>query len=274
VGPSLPIFTQDLGVSAQFMMGASQWAPSFNTQGYDRFVKSEYYAEAFEERYDLHPSYLSAGATTCGILFENAINQVQSLDPTTVRDSLAKTNTQTMFGPVKFDQHGLNSVKPVATIQLINSGSQWDSRVIWPKNMVDSHKPAVWPFPGWSTKVLFDESSLFGNYWFRKVGGSAMSDDLGTMHFDGSGNFDGNFVINNYGTITYLCYTGTYVINFDGTGVFNWQRAFTNGTKETLHSHVVAMKSKGSLITTCYSSIDLPMDGTLSGRIIERIDSE
>jgi hypothetical protein len=119
---------------------------------------------------------------------------------------------------------------------------------------------------------MYSKRSIEGKYWFRKVGGIPQQDALGTMLFDGDGNFSGSFILNVKGTVTQLSYTGTYDVNTDGTGTFSWVRHLPNGENQTLTSHIVALRAEHGLFLELYSSLDEPdpATGELSGRLIIR----
>ena len=120
--------------------------------------------------------------------------------------------------------------------------------------------------------TTYYNSSLNGHYWFRKVGGIPNTDALGTISFDGNGKFSGTFILNVAGAPKSVTYNGTYQVNHDGSGTFSWVRQNTDGSTESLHSHIIAIKASAGLITQVYSSIDEPdpATGELSGRMIYR----
>jgi hypothetical protein len=120
--------------------------------------------------------------------------------------------------------------------------------------------------------IVYGNHSIEGKYWFRKVGGIPDQDALGGMLFDGKGNFSGTFVLNVKGTVTTMTYTGTYDVCADGSGTFTWVRDLPGGGKQTMHSHIVALRAEKGLFLELYSSLDAPdpESGELSGRLIVR----
>jgi branched-chain amino acid transport system substrate-binding protein len=51
-------------------------------------------------------------------VFHRAIQKAGSLDPEKVRDAIAATNIMTAYGPIKFDERGVNVGKRMAVIQV------------------------------------------------------------------------------------------------------------------------------------------------------------
>ena len=65
------------------------------------------------DKYKSDPDYGQASAAVCGAIFQMAIERAGSLDRDKVRDELAKFDTTTFFGPVRFGGNGqINSLEP------------------------------------------------------------------------------------------------------------------------------------------------------------------
>jgi branched-chain amino acid transport system substrate-binding protein len=60
-----------------------------------------------------------AAESSAGVLvFADALERASSLDPAAVRDALAATDIMTFYGPVKFDETGKNTAKPMVLYQI------------------------------------------------------------------------------------------------------------------------------------------------------------
>lgn len=277
VGPALPIFVSAVGSLAANLMGPGVWIPQLPYLGLDRFGTATNFALDYYNRYNLQASYLSAGAVACGLVYEDALRRAGTVAPAAVRDALAATSLDTFYGPIAFGATGQSDKKPLVTFQIQQQNQKLTNVVLAPLNLAPN-AVAVWPFPGWKSRGLgaatfkYSNANLSGHYWFNKIGGIPSTDALGTINFDGAGNFAGDFVLNVAGTVTPMTYKGTYSINLDGTGLFTWVRHQPNGMTQTLNSHVVALQAAGGFITQIYSSIDAPdpETGELSGRMIYR----
>jgi branched-chain amino acid transport system substrate-binding protein len=144
-GPGAARFTADLRKSANFSVGATQWAPSArNRIGY--FLDSFHYALAFAAQFGHMPDQYAAAATAACLTLEVAIEKAASTEPAKVREALAATDLETFFGPIKFDDRGANAVKPVY-VQQVQSGR---AVLVWPPEIA-SARPR-YPDPGWAKR--------------------------------------------------------------------------------------------------------------------------
>jgi len=67
----------------------------------------------------------------------------QTTDPTILRDALRKTELETFFGPVKFDERGVNTAQGIYVYQV-----QPEKDVLLdPEKFADGKM--VYPMPGW-----------------------------------------------------------------------------------------------------------------------------
>jgi branched-chain amino acid transport system substrate-binding protein len=144
-GPGAALFTADLHKSANFAVGATQWAPAArNPISY--FLDSFHYALAFAAQFGHMPDEHAGAATAACLTLEVAIERAASTDPAKVRDALAATDLSTFFGQIKFDDRGANAVKPIY-VQQVQSGF---AVLVWPPD-VASARPR-YPDPGWAKR--------------------------------------------------------------------------------------------------------------------------
>jgi hypothetical protein len=141
----MPLFAEKLGPKAENMMGAAMWTYSQHSIGHDRFLTPARYAEAFRDRFVREPSYLAAGATTCGFVYEEAFRRANSIDPGAVRKALTNGELDTFYSHIKLDGRGLNNDRPLITIQLRKTGDEIRHVPLWPANLSGGNR-AVWPF--------------------------------------------------------------------------------------------------------------------------------
>jgi branched-chain amino acid transport system substrate-binding protein len=144
-GPGADRFTTDLHKAANFIVGATQWAPAArNPISY--FLDSFHYALAFAAQFGRMPDENAAAATAACLTLEVAIERAASTDPAKVREALAAMDLNTFFGQIKFDDRGANAVKPIY-VQQVQSGR---AVLIWPPD-VASARPR-YPDPGWAKR--------------------------------------------------------------------------------------------------------------------------
>jgi branched-chain amino acid transport system substrate-binding protein len=146
VGPSLPDFKDTLKADADYVYGGAQWTKDLKYQGNDYWKTPQAYFDAFTARWGNEPSYQSAMATACGLVFQKALEKTGSLDPKKLRDAIAATDFMSFAGQMKFDARGINTVKPMVVEQWQNGAKQ----TVWPTD-VASGKP-MWPTPAWGKR--------------------------------------------------------------------------------------------------------------------------
>jgi branched-chain amino acid transport system substrate-binding protein len=144
-GPGAARFTTDLHKAANFIVGATQWAPAArNPISY--FLDSFHYALAFAAQFGHMPDQHAGAATAACLTLEVAIERAASTEPAKVREALAATDLDTFFGQIKFDDRGANAVKAIY-VQQVQSGR---AVLIWPPD-VASARPR-YPDPGWAKR--------------------------------------------------------------------------------------------------------------------------
>jgi branched-chain amino acid transport system substrate-binding protein len=144
VGPSIQDFQTTLKNDANYVFGGTQWTAVMKFQGDDPFKTPEAYNSQYMEKFKYEPAYQSADATACGIAYAKALEAAGSLDPKAVRDAIARLDFTSFYGPIKFDERGINTFKAMAV-------EQWQDgkRVtVWPAEAANA-KPQ-WPTPAWT----------------------------------------------------------------------------------------------------------------------------
>lgn len=169
VGPGNPSFSQQLarrGVSPENVLGASVWSPNQRQYGHDEFIESQTFREKFEAKFHKPPSYLTAGAVVCGLVYEEAFRRTKSISPEHVRTALqsisdhaenseAKGSIELFYSRIDFrddaEIRGLNDKRPLGTIQLQGAGERIHDVVLWPKSLRQDGRRLVYPFPGFKS---------------------------------------------------------------------------------------------------------------------------
>jgi branched-chain amino acid transport system substrate-binding protein len=149
VGPSSPEFRANLGKSADYIFGATQWTEALKYNGDDPWKTPKAFGDAFRAK---HPKYKSipyqvAESAVAVIAYQKAIEKAASLDPTKVRDALAAIDVMTYYGKVKFDSRGVNIYKPMAAEQYQPDGNKY---TVWPADVAE--KPPLYPMPAWDKR--------------------------------------------------------------------------------------------------------------------------
>ena len=142
VGPALPNFPEQLGATADYILGFSLWEPQpkiFGFPGMQEFI------DRYEKRYGEKPNY-HAGASYGGLqVTEAAVKKAGSFDGEKLREAMATIDVQTIFGHYKADAKGMNSHEGI-TFQILKG----QRRVVWPERLAETK--AELPMPEWSKR--------------------------------------------------------------------------------------------------------------------------
>jgi len=142
VGPGLPKFAEQLGPTAEYILGYSQWEPLPDVLKHPGM--KEYIAE-YEKRYGEKPNYHAGAAYGALQVTEAAIKKAGSFDNEKIRDAMASIEMDTVFGHYKVDGKGLNSHEGL-TFQILRG----QRRIVWPEKFAETK--AELPMSEWSKR--------------------------------------------------------------------------------------------------------------------------
>ena len=142
VGPGLPQFADQLGDSAEYILGFSQWEPVPDILKHPGM--KEFIAE-YEKRYGEKPNYHAGGTYGALQVTEAALKQAGSFDSQKLRDALASIETTTVFGRYKVNEKGMNDHEGL-TFQILKG----QRRIVFPEKWAETK--AKLPMPEWSKR--------------------------------------------------------------------------------------------------------------------------
>ena len=142
VGPGLPNFAEQLGGTAEYVVGFSQWEPLPDILKHPGM--REYIAE-YKKRYGEEPNYHAGGTYGALQVTEAALKQAGSFDSQKLRDTLASMETTTIFGRYKVNEKGMNDHEGL-TFQIL----QGQRRVVFPEKWAETK--AKLPMPEWNKR--------------------------------------------------------------------------------------------------------------------------
>jgi branched-chain amino acid transport system substrate-binding protein len=142
VGPALPNFPEQLGATAEYVLGFSQWEPLPKVLGLPGMQE---YIDRYEKRFGEKPNYHAGGAYGALLVTEAALKKVGSFDNEKLRDALATIEVHTMYGRYKVDARGMNSHEGL-TFQILRG----QRRVVWPEKWAETK--AELPMPEWGKR--------------------------------------------------------------------------------------------------------------------------
>ena len=117
VGPSNPKLIDELGADVNGVFGPTQWEATMAYEG-PYFGAAADYAAYYEGLWGEPPVYQAASATAAALALHLAIEAAGSLDTDEVRSALQSMQADTFYGPISFDERGVNTGKPMGTIQV------------------------------------------------------------------------------------------------------------------------------------------------------------
>ncbi len=142
VGPSEADFRKALGKDANYIYGVASWSTQMNFKGYI-FKNTKEFIKIFKKKYGYDPDYHNAAGIACLAVLKNAIERAGSLDPMKVRDAIAKTSLDTIYGHVEFNPNG--QIKGTSVVLQILNGEVYE---VYPTQ----HKKPVYPMPAWNKR--------------------------------------------------------------------------------------------------------------------------
>ncbi|MGA2402954.1 MAG: ABC transporter substrate-binding protein [Syntrophobacteraceae bacterium] len=135
-GFTLPEFGDNAGKAGHLVFSATLWYQTLPYPG-----AKEYY-DKFVQRYKMDTEYHGAEAYSSAFVIADALKRAKSLSPDDVRESLAKNDMMTVFGPVKFVayENMTNQNKlPTYLVQWMDGKLE----LVWPMEIAT--KPYVYP---------------------------------------------------------------------------------------------------------------------------------
>jgi branched-chain amino acid transport system substrate-binding protein len=141
VGPGLPRFAQELGPTAEYVLGFSQWEPKpkLGYPGMQAFI------DTYKGRFNETPNYHAGQAYASMQIFEAAVKHANTFDREKVRDALATIKVNTITGEWSVDETGMND-KEGLTFQIQNG----ERVIVWPPDVAEAK--AILPMPEWSKR--------------------------------------------------------------------------------------------------------------------------
>lgn len=133
--------TSKFGASTNDFLCPTQWAPTLTYKD-KYFGTAADYDKEFKKTFDGYKNvpYQSAQATASVLVWKDAFERANSLDPEKVRDAIAATDMETFYGGIKFAPEGNNVAKPMVLRQIQNgeynvvAPSKWASHPVnWPR---------------------------------------------------------------------------------------------------------------------------------------------
>jgi branched-chain amino acid transport system substrate-binding protein len=142
VGPGLPKFAKQLGSTAEYVLGFSQWEPK---PGILKHPGMQTFIDGYVKRYGVKPNYHAGIAYGAMQVTGAAIAKAGTVDRDAVWKTLRKIRVSYIMGTWKVDETNLNSHEGL-TFQILNG----QRKIVWPKKL--SEVPYKLPLPKWEDR--------------------------------------------------------------------------------------------------------------------------
>ena len=142
LGPTLPGFVEALKKDAEYILEPIQWSESMSWKDDVFGYTAADFARLFEQDFGYKPDYHPPQSSAALLVYHHALQKVGLSDPQKVRDAIAQTDIMTFYGPIRFNEKGMNIGKGMAVIQLQNG----KPKVVYPRS--GAQKKLIYPIPG------------------------------------------------------------------------------------------------------------------------------
>ena len=134
---------KQFGPDADGYLCPTQWAETLSYED-KYFGSAAAYDKLFKESFEGYQNvpYQAAQASAAVLVWADAIERANSLDPDKIRDAIAATDMMTFYGPIKFSEAGNNIAKPMVLRQIqdgeykVVAPTKWASDPVqWPRKI-------------------------------------------------------------------------------------------------------------------------------------------
>ena len=136
---------KNLGGGGDYTLCAAQWHKSLSYKD-NYFGTGLDYAKLFESIYKYDPPYQAAESSAALLVYKEAFERANSFDKDKVRDALAKTDMQTFYGGIKFNDAGQNTSKPMVLFQVQDGKNNVVAPIKW------AEAKLIYPIPKWKDR--------------------------------------------------------------------------------------------------------------------------
>ena len=143
VGPGLPKFAKQLGPTAEYVLGFSQWEPRPEIL---KFPGMKHFIDSYVKRHDVKPNYHAGISWVAMQITTQAIQKAGSYDREKVWQTLRTSQFQTIMGKWKVDKNNLNDHDGL-TFQILDG----QRKIVWPKEIAEV--PYKLPMPKWKDRA-------------------------------------------------------------------------------------------------------------------------
>jgi len=142
LGPTLPGFVEALKQDAEYILEPVQWSSTMAWKDDVFGYTAGDFARLFKQDFGYEPDYHPPQSSAALLVFHHALQKVGvSASSQELRDAIAETDIMTFYGPVRFNEKGMNIGKGMAVIQLQNG----TPKVVYPT--AGAQSKFIYPIP-------------------------------------------------------------------------------------------------------------------------------
>ncbi len=142
LGPTLPGFVEALKQDAEYLLEPIQWSASMPWKDEIFGYTAVEFARLFERDFGYKPDYHPPQSAAALLVYHHALQKVGELDPQKVRNAIAQTDIMTFYGPIRFNEKGMNIGKGMAVVQL----QKGKPVLVYPTDGAEGE--LIYPIPG------------------------------------------------------------------------------------------------------------------------------
>ena len=142
LGPTLPGFVEALKQDAEYLLEPVQWNSTMSWKDDVFGYTAADFARLFEQDFGYKPDYHPPQSAAALLVYHHALQKAGLEDPQKIRDAISKTNIMTFYGPIRFNEKGMNIGKGMGVVQL----QKGKPVLIYPKEVADGE--LIYPIPG------------------------------------------------------------------------------------------------------------------------------
>ncbi len=142
LGPTLPGFVEALKQDAEYLLEPIQWSSNMSWKDDVFGYTAKDFARLFERDFGYKPDYHPPQSSAALLVYHHALQKAGVSDPQKVRNAIAETDIMTFYGPVRFNEKGMNVAKGMAVIQI----QKGRPVVVYPESAAEGK--LIYPIPG------------------------------------------------------------------------------------------------------------------------------
>ena len=117
-GPAYREFIEGLGPLAEGVTSVTWWHHTTTYESDDVWGSTKAFYEDFKSHESSDPDYIHASSAAALVAVQKAIEAAGSLEPAKISSALRTLNLATFYGPIVFDEHGMNAARDLPILQV------------------------------------------------------------------------------------------------------------------------------------------------------------